>query len=72
MSETSLTTNEKLQSCFRMFDKDGSGLVSAEELKTVLEAAGSTDFDQIIKEFDSNGDGEVSFDEFVGMMMKVR
>jgi calcium-dependent protein kinase len=32
MTERSLTGQDKLQSAFRMFDKDGSGLVSAEEL----------------------------------------
>lgn len=37
MTRTSLTSIEKLQSAFRMFDKDGSGLVSGEELKQVLE-----------------------------------
>ena len=36
MNEKSLLTNEKLQSAFKMFDKDGSGLISAQEIKEVL------------------------------------
>ncbi len=29
-------TNEKLQAAFKMFDKDGSGMISAQEIKEVL------------------------------------
>lgn len=64
MTQTSLTSVEKLQSAFRMFDRDGSGLVSADELRKVLEGANTADFDKMIKEFDANGDGEISFEEF--------
>jgi calcium-dependent protein kinase len=71
MTETSLTSSEKLQSAFRMFDKDGSGLVSAEELKSVLEGAGTIDFDKMIADLDENNDGDISFDEFCTMMKKM-
>jgi Ca2+-binding EF-hand superfamily protein len=57
MTQTSLTSIEKLQSAFRMFDRDGSGLVSGEELKQVLEGQGTVDFDKMIREVDANGDG---------------
>lgn len=40
-----------------MFDRDGSGLVSGEELKQVLEGQGTVDFDKMIREVDANGDG---------------
>lgn len=36
MNEKNLLTNEKLQSAFKMFDKDGSGFISAEEIKEIL------------------------------------
>ena len=56
-----------------MFDKDGSGIISADEIKEVLQFGGSnslssTAIDQIIKQVDENGDGEISFEEFVAMM----
>lgn len=54
-----------------MFDRDGSGLVSADELRKVLEGANTADFDKMIKEFDANGDGEISFEEFQAMMKKM-
>jgi Ca2+-binding EF-hand superfamily protein len=54
-----------------MFDKDGSGLVSAEELKSVLEGAGTVDFDKMIADLDTNNDGDISFDEFCAMMKRM-
>ena len=36
MNEKNLLTNEKLQAAFRMFDKDGSGFISSEEIKEIL------------------------------------
>jgi calcium-dependent protein kinase len=36
MNEKQLLTSDKLQSAFKMFDKDGSGSISADEIKEVL------------------------------------
>ena len=54
-----------------MFDKDGGGSISIEEIKDALNFEGglsAADLIQISKEVDQNGDGEVSFNEFVEMM----
>jgi len=56
---------------FRMFDKDGSGLVSSEELSEILSSGGTADFEEMIKEYDDNGDGQISFDEFATMMKRL-
>jgi len=65
-------TNEKLKKAFDMFDNDGSGSISAEEIR---EALALTDNDQmnekikeIINQVDENGDGEISIEEFKEMM----
>lgn len=74
MNEKQLTTNDKLQAAFKMFDKDGSGVISADEIKDVLGFGGNLDkaaIDQIMKQVDENGDGEISFEEFVTMMKMV-
>ena len=45
-----------------MFDKDGSGALSPEEIKEVLCFDSHVDpkeVDRIIAEFDENGDGEI-------------
>lgn len=74
MNEKALTTNDKLQAAFKMFDKDGSGVISAAEIKEVLGFGGNLDnaaIEAIIKQVDENGDGEISFEEFVTMMKKI-
>ena len=56
-----------------MFDKDGSGIISADEIRDVLCFGGTNSLsaeavDAIIKQVDENGDGEIQFEEFVVMM----
>jgi len=41
MNESQLTTNDKLQAAFKMFDKDGSGIITADEIKEVLTFGGT-------------------------------
>jgi len=60
---------------FRVFDIDGNGKISAEELQHVLgmEEVGKAlgdlnEVKKMIQEVDKNGDGEIDFDEFMAMM----
>ena len=76
LNENQLTTNEKLQAAFKMFDKDGSGMISPDEIKEVLSFGGTNQLnkatlDAIVKQVDDNGDGEISFEEFVEMMKNI-
>ena len=41
MAENQLTTNEKMQAAFKMFDKDGSGIISGDEIREVLSFGGT-------------------------------
>ena len=73
MNERQLTSTDKLQAAFKMFDKDGSGIISADEIREVLQFGGSDPMsaqaiEAVIKQVDENGDGEISFEEFVAMM----
>jgi len=64
MNEKTLLTNEKLQAAFKMFDKDGSGMISAQEIKEVLsfgKTLSEEAVNEIIKQVDENGDGENLF-----------
>lgn len=36
MQQHQLTSQDKLQAAFRMFDKDGSGIITADEIREVL------------------------------------
>ena len=74
MNEKNMMSNERLMQAFKMFDKDNSGTISADEIKEVLGSDTSLSeqaITQIIKEVDENGDGEIQFDEFVHMMKKL-
>ena len=64
---------EKLWSAFLTFDRDGSGKISADELRQVLGregvASNSPEFwENLVREADKNGDGEIDFGEFMDMM----
>lgn len=72
-NQKNLTSQEKLHAAFKMFDKDGSGIITPDEIKEVLcfggaNAMSSEAVDAIIKQVDENGDGEIQFEEFVAMM----
>ena len=73
MNEKNLLSNNKLQSAFKMFDKDGGGSISTDEIRQVLSFGQNLEesvVNEIIKQVDANGDGEISFDEFAEMMLK--
>merc|ERR1712032_866335 len=61
-------------SAFRLFDRDGDGKISKEELKTVLEngdvssVMGEMCAEEIMQEVDTSGDGLIDFSEFLQMM----
>jgi len=58
-----------------MFDKDGNGLISSDEIKEVLgfgKTLSEEAVNEIIKQVDENGDGQISFEEFVAMMNKLQ
>jgi len=61
-------------SAFRVFDRNGDGKISQDELKQVLESDDVTDvmgiqaIAQMMKDIDSNGDGVIDFQEFMAMM----
>ena len=64
---------EKLEQTFKMFDKDGNGSISMDEIRSIL-GNSFTDpkvLEGIIKECDTNGDGEISMSEFKDMMNKI-
>nr|CBX25368.1 hypothetical_protein [Oryza brachyantha] len=64
----------ELKETFAVFDADGDGRISAEELRAVLASLGDAlcsvdDCRRMIGGVDTDGDGFVCFDEFARMMM---
>ncbi|XP_075254237.1 uncharacterized protein LOC142345781 isoform X3 [Convolutriloba macropyga] len=58
----------------RIFDKDGDGNVSTDELGKVMRELGQNpsedELQEMIEEIDKDGNGEIDFDEFLEMMAK--
>ena len=66
-------SEEELKEAFKVFDKNGNGFTSAFELRHVMTNLGekltSEQVDQMIREADVDGDGQINYEEFVKMMM---
>ena len=66
-------TEEELIEAFNVFDREGNGLISAAELRHVITNLGKklTDekVDEMIREADIDGDGQINYKEFLRMMM---
>jgi len=63
---------------FSVFDQDGNGLITVDELKQILEDGSMEDMldgrtsEELLQEVDKNGDGSIDFEEFMDMMEKGR
>lgn len=65
---------DKLRQAFRMFDIDGNGKISVEELTKILGCheeylfVDQSFFKEMVMENDKNGDGQIDYNEFIAMM----
>ena len=68
-----LQTEEEVINAFRVFDKEGNGLISTAELKHIMMTIGDKmteeEADEMIHEADIDDDGIINYEEFVRMMM---
>lgn len=67
INKRTLLNEQNLKTAFQLFDKDGGGTISAEEVAEILGTNFSKEqsvWKEIIKEVDLNGDGMIDFDEF--------
>ena len=62
-------TEEDLIEAFKIFDKNGNGIISAAELKLVMTTYGERlteeEANEMIKEADTDGDGFINYHEFI-------
>ncbi|XP_059641288.1 calcium-dependent protein kinase 10-like [Cornus florida] len=67
-----MENDEHFRRAFMFFDKDGSGYIELDELREALaDESGDIDagvLNEIIREVDTDKDGQISYEEFVAMM----
>ena len=65
---------EEMLEAFKVFDSDGNGNISADELRQIMANLGEKltdeEVDEMVKEADIDGDGQINYEEFVRMMFK--
>ena len=69
MSKLSSAQAEELKKAFAVMDTNGDGVVTKDELKSLLKGLGEDVNDDVVDEMikmaDENGDGKIQFQEFV-------
>lgn len=64
---------KELRDAFRVFDTDNSGSIDKKELKRLMKKLGQAlseaELDAMMDEVDTNGDGQISFEEFKELMV---
>lgn len=75
INKKNLLNDEKLVTAFSLFDEDGGGSISPEEIKGILGIGKEVKpevWDLIVKEVVSSDDSdEITFDDFKRMMQKL-
>ncbi|TMS35657.1 hypothetical protein L596_003015 [Steinernema carpocapsae] len=65
---------EEFKEAFELFDKDGDGRITADELGTVMESLGQNpsrqELQDMVNEIDEDGNGTIELEEFVRMMSR--
>ncbi|EZG55535.1 calmodulin [Gregarina niphandrodes] len=76
MSEHHLSREvvNNFQEAFNLFDKDGDGTITAEELATVMRNLGQnpteSEVQDMMNEVDADGNGTIDFTEFLSVMAR--
>ena len=67
-----MDSEKEILEAFKAFDKDDSGTISAAELRDIMSSQGEKftdeEAEEIFREADTDGDGQINYEEFVKMM----
>mmetsp|Transcript_3394 Transcript_3394/g.4182 ORF Transcript_3394/g.4182 Transcript_3394/m.4182 type:complete len:188 (-) Transcript_3394:287-850(-) len=75
LNATSNEQKEEFREAFKLFDKDGDGSITADEIHTVFTNLGfkqytKKDIKKMVSTIDIDGDGEIDLDEFIYLLNK--
>lgn len=66
---------EEMRSAFKVFDRDGSGTISKEEMAQVMSTFGETltseELDLMLQEVDKNGDGTIDCETLHSLSFRI-
>ena len=72
--ENDENAEEEMLEAFKVFDSDGNGMISSDELRQIMANLGEKlteeEVEEMVKEADIDGDGQINYEEFVRMMFK--
>merc|ERR1712106_663946 len=72
MIKQGTNADEDAAHAFKVFDRDGDGLITAEELRLTMNNLGEplteSEVKAMIAEADTDGDGKINFEEFKNLM----
>mmetsp|Transcript_32035 Transcript_32035/g.51456 ORF Transcript_32035/g.51456 Transcript_32035/m.51456 type:complete len:159 (+) Transcript_32035:27-503(+) len=64
----------EFRQAFDLFDLNKNGKITHKELKKIMQGLGQNptevEIDELIKEIDADGDGQIDFDEFLAMLTR--
>lgn len=71
-SEEKLLNQNRLENAFNYFDIDHSGSITIEEIKQFLNNSEDTNdsIGKLFREVDVNGDGNITKDEFIELLLR--
>ena len=65
---------KEFKDAFAIFDKDGGGSITTQELGDVMRSLGqkptNQELETMVREIDADGNGEIDFPEFLTMMLR--
>jgi len=64
---------EEFRDAFKLFDKDGDGVITVDEIHEVFKSLGfkqysRADVKKMVKAVDVDGNGTIDLDEFIGLL----